>query len=222
MKKSMFLLVLFFAMHNTMYFVKGAGWSVWMNRDYPDGYGDFETTRDYRSEKRLPCEAPSAIECRTVRTHIPASKTGQVFHKKAACSVEGGLACYNRKQKNRRCLNYEVRYFCKEDDNVCSEPESHVQELPRGCEPRTFDVKKCNESACKNQKAERRYGSKPEYCCGPTLQETVVVECDNDISINVVVTENAAVLFVTKLQTQRQGKCLLKIRPWFSMEEHLE
>ncbi|CAH1780674.1 unnamed protein product [Owenia fusiformis] len=206
MEKAKLLFAFFCAAHSTMYFVQGAGWSVWLNRDYPSGKGDFETTRDFRKEGRLPCETPSAIECRTVRTHIPASKTGQVFHKKAACSVIGGLACYNRKQKNRRCLNYEVRYFCKEDDNVCSEPESHIQELPRGCEPRTFDVKKCSESSCKNQTAERQYDNEPEYCCGPTAQDTVVVKCENDISINVVVTEQCGCIVCNQAKDPETGE----------------
>ncbi|CAH1780672.1 unnamed protein product [Owenia fusiformis] len=206
MEKLKVLLAFFCAIHYTMYFVKGAGWSVWLNRDYPSGKGDFETTRDFRKEGRLPCEAPSAIECRTVRTHIPATKTGQVFHKKAACSVIGGLACYNRKQKNRRCLNYEVRYFCPEEDNVCSEPESHVQELPRGCKPRTFDVKICSESSCKNQTAERRYNNEPEYCCGPTSQNTVVVRCENDITINVVVTEKCGCIVCNQVKDKETGE----------------
>ncbi|CAH1797606.1 unnamed protein product, partial [Owenia fusiformis] len=89
--------------------------SSWIDRDDTSGTGDWEDRENL--EKGLgavmPCQNPLAIDCRTVRTHIPASQTGQVFKKAADCSVEGGLVCVNNEQRpGSRCLDYEIRFLC--------------------------------------------------------------------------------------------------------------
>ncbi|CAH1797604.1 unnamed protein product, partial [Owenia fusiformis] len=80
-----------------------ASWSSWIDRDDASGTGDWEDRVMH----------PIAIECRTVGTHIPASRTNQVFMSTADCSVQGGLVCQNSDQNyGSRCLDYEVRYLC--------------------------------------------------------------------------------------------------------------
>ncbi|CAH1797603.1 unnamed protein product, partial [Owenia fusiformis] len=92
-----------------------ASWSSWIDRDDPSGTGDREDRENLEKGlgASMPCQNPEAIECRTVRTHIPASSTGQVFKASADCSVEGGLVCVKNEQKlGSRCLDYEIRFLC--------------------------------------------------------------------------------------------------------------
>ncbi|CAH1787091.1 unnamed protein product [Owenia fusiformis] len=91
------------------------GWSTWIDRDDPSGFCDCEerTFLEFGFGEVMPCSDPIGIECRTVGTHIPSSKTGQVFRSYADCSVKGGIVCFNSDQtEDSQCLDYEVRYLC--------------------------------------------------------------------------------------------------------------
>ncbi|CAH1780675.1 unnamed protein product [Owenia fusiformis] len=206
MRNSIFILAHFYALHSMVTFIQGVGWSAWLNRDQPSGKGDYELTADFRKAGRLPCESPTAIECRTVIDQIPSSEIDQVFPTSYNCTLQGGLGCINTQQKTGSCYDYEVRYYCPEDVHGCTEPESHVQELPRGCNPKSYNVKKCSGNPCRIQPLKRQIAGQTEYCCGPTSQKTVVVRCENDISINVMVTEKCGCIVCNQAKDPVTGK----------------
>ncbi|XP_035665849.1 uncharacterized protein LOC118409092 [Branchiostoma floridae] len=88
-----------------------SNWTRWINRDHPSGNGDFEDLPTIHAwyPGRVPCSVPSAVQARTVGTHIDASQTGQVFRD---YRPEVGLACWNSDQSDGACLDYEVRFCC--------------------------------------------------------------------------------------------------------------
>ncbi|KAI8491765.1 hypothetical protein Bbelb_305700 [Branchiostoma belcheri] len=60
---------------------------------------------------------PSAIQGRTVGTHIEASQTGEVL---SVYSPTSGLECANAEQSDGSCLDYEVRFCCDPVDGMWS------------------------------------------------------------------------------------------------------
>ncbi|XP_078681175.1 cartilage intermediate layer protein 2-like [Branchiostoma floridae x Branchiostoma belcheri] len=94
-------------------------WTRWINRDRPGGSGDYEdlpTIQDWYPDA-VPCSVPSAIQGRTVGTHIEASQTGEVL---AVYTATYGLVCVNAEQSDGSCLDYEVRFCCDPVDGMWS------------------------------------------------------------------------------------------------------
>ncbi|CAK8685030.1 unnamed protein product [Clavelina lepadiformis] len=87
-------------------------WTNWLSVDRPSGDGDQEYLFNVVSRNGF-CRHPVQIEARTVRSHIPASFTGDIF---TAFSHTIGLECRNIIQPSRRCNDYEVRYRCRSTD----------------------------------------------------------------------------------------------------------
>ena len=44
---------------------------------------------------------------------VPARETGEVFR---TFSVTSGFLCRGEDQEDKKCMDYQVRYFCKEGD----------------------------------------------------------------------------------------------------------
>jgi hypothetical protein len=88
-----------------------AGWTDWLNRDNPNGSGDWETLRDFADV----CPNPTDIQARRKSDQVDAAKTGEVFQD---YSPEVGLVCKNAEQPDGKCSDYEVRFFCP-DVGVC-------------------------------------------------------------------------------------------------------
>ena len=86
--------------------VVNATWTPWLNRDSPDGVGDWETLPEFVAAG-LACVNPLAIECQTT-TGIDWSKTGQIY----SCSAVTGGVCENANQVDGTCLDYQVRFLC--------------------------------------------------------------------------------------------------------------
>ncbi|XP_066292335.1 mucin-5AC-like [Branchiostoma lanceolatum] len=85
-------------------------WTRWYDRDNPSGWGDAETFPWLRNENPGQiCSSPSAIEARVRGTHTPASQTGETFHH---FDTTIGFGCKNSDQRDRSCLDYEVRFCC--------------------------------------------------------------------------------------------------------------
>nr|QTP96542.1 adult cement protein 11 [Chelonibia testudinaria] len=102
-------------------------WTPWINADSSSGKGDFETIgfdnrregggvgRVTKSLARMGiiCNNPVKIECRVAYKGIPWYKAGDKtkFPSRINCDTTG-LACYNNRQADGRCANYEVRLLC--------------------------------------------------------------------------------------------------------------
>jgi len=78
------------------------GWTSWLDRDNPDGSGDWETLTDFVNLGQV-CENPSDVEYRTVNGEV----TSQIVHS----STTSGFYCLNS-ENSEGCLDYEVRFKC--------------------------------------------------------------------------------------------------------------
>ncbi|XP_065835629.1 mucin-5AC-like [Oscarella lobularis] len=84
-------------------------WSKWIDIDDPSGVGDYEIIEALRNLKYDICSHPVAIRCRTKKTQIDSSVTGE----KLICSPTLGLSCRNSHQPGRKgCSDYEVSLLC--------------------------------------------------------------------------------------------------------------
>ncbi|XP_035676925.1 latrophilin Cirl-like [Branchiostoma floridae] len=87
-----------------------SGWTPWYNRDSADASGDWEMLSSIRSENPgKVCAAPSGIQARVRGSNTPASRTGERFFK---FNPQEGIVCRNADQRDRRCQDYEVRFWC--------------------------------------------------------------------------------------------------------------
>lgn len=84
-------------------------WSPWLNRDKPSGKGDYETIAGFKADGKMPCAAPTAIECRFAGPpHTPIT-TG---HPKGyTCNTTEGGYCVNTAAV--KCGDMEVRFLCQ-------------------------------------------------------------------------------------------------------------
>ncbi|XP_019631664.1 PREDICTED: uncharacterized protein LOC109475460 [Branchiostoma belcheri] len=95
-------------------------WTAWYDRDNPGGTGDWETLTDLRDENPGQiCPMPTEIEARVIATGQEAYDTGESF---LYYDTTNGFACQNNKQKDDRCMDYEVR-FCCPDLKPCQQPK---------------------------------------------------------------------------------------------------
>ncbi|XP_078681206.1 uncharacterized protein LOC144916087 isoform X3 [Branchiostoma floridae x Branchiostoma belcheri] len=95
-------------------------WTAWYDRDNPGGTGDWETLTDLRDENPGQiCPTPTEIEARVIATGQEAYDTGESF---LYYDTTNGFACQNNKQKDDRCMDYEVR-FCCPDLKPCQQPK---------------------------------------------------------------------------------------------------
>ena len=77
-----------------------------MNRDHPSGNGDYELLAEFAV---LPCNNPSAIECRVRGSHIDYALSGQVV----VSNTKQGCFCVNEDQEGgAQCNDYEIRIMC--------------------------------------------------------------------------------------------------------------
>uniref|UniRef100_A0AAV2J240 WxxW domain-containing protein n=1 Tax=Knipowitschia caucasica TaxID=637954 RepID=A0AAV2J240_KNICA len=84
-------------------------WTPWFDRDDPSGKGDYETIYHLRKENPGKiCDKPHGMQVQTI-SGLPASSTGNSFYKN---DLTTGFICRNRDQKNGRCLDYKVRFWC--------------------------------------------------------------------------------------------------------------
>ncbi|XP_067650638.1 mucin-5AC-like [Haliotis asinina] len=92
------------------------GWSAWTNSDHPDVIvpnkpfeGDIESIASLMTKTTV-CshEMMKKVECRVASTKQTASAAGQ----SVTCDAIRGLRCNNLKQKDGKCLDYEMRVFC--------------------------------------------------------------------------------------------------------------
>ncbi len=81
------------------------GWTAWLNRDIPDGNGDYETLADFNPDEV--CPNPIAIECQTLNG-VDWTQTGEVY----TCNPSVGGYCVNSNQPDGTCLDYRVRFLC--------------------------------------------------------------------------------------------------------------
>lgn len=81
----------------------------WFNRDSPNSTGDYETLAGLR-ETNDACDHPVAVECRTLQNGnlVDSSETGEAL----TCDTTTGLSCRNLSQADRKCEDYEVRFYC--------------------------------------------------------------------------------------------------------------
>ncbi|XP_056138441.1 mucin-2 [Lampris incognitus] len=85
-------------------------WSDWINNDYPDKKGDFETLDKIKEPDLSACTKPLEIECRAVKyRHLSLADVGQTNVK---CDPMVGLTCFNRDQRLFPCYDYEIRVKC--------------------------------------------------------------------------------------------------------------
>jgi hypothetical protein len=81
-------------------------WSNWLDRDYPDGDGDWETLTDFVTSQ-VGCTLPAYIEAQTL-SGVSWMNTGQVL----TVSPDVGLICRNADQGSGYCLDYKVKFGC--------------------------------------------------------------------------------------------------------------
>ncbi|XP_060756502.1 cartilage intermediate layer protein 1 isoform X2 [Neoarius graeffei] len=82
----------------------------WFDRDDSNGFGDYETLKELRTEyPGKICAKPLAIEVQTL-SGLSALSTGQSFQ---YYDTANGFACVNRYQENKKCLDYKVRFQCQ-------------------------------------------------------------------------------------------------------------
>ncbi|XP_060065474.1 uncharacterized protein LOC132545825 [Ylistrum balloti] len=107
---------------NICVFVNGAGgaWTIWYNR-FPDEVGDDQSWATIRNHGYTVCgsEKPEMAECREVGSEMTftehnANKVAP-DHLSVPCT-RNGLVCYNYRENNMNCHDYEVRFFCPYTD----------------------------------------------------------------------------------------------------------
>ncbi|WP_422380744.1 hypothetical protein [Marinicellulosiphila megalodicopiae] len=87
-----------------------ASWTPWLDRDSPGGSGDYEHLNGFTSKQV--CSEPSAIQAR-LRGSIHIIYDGSLAPDLlASFSPEAGLVCKNNQQQDKRCNDYQVRFFC--------------------------------------------------------------------------------------------------------------
>jgi len=85
----------------------------WFDRDTPNATGDYETLANLRATGDA-CDHPTGVECRRVAdpahglAPVDASQTGEVV----TCDTTTGFVCKNKSQRDGKCQNYEVRFYC--------------------------------------------------------------------------------------------------------------
>ncbi|XP_029903698.1 cartilage intermediate layer protein 2-like [Myripristis murdjan] len=84
-------------------------WTEWFDRDDPSGTGDWETLSNLRQENPGKiCPSPLQIEV-TTTSGLSMASAGNVI---AVADTTTGFICKNSDQKNKRCLDYRVRFSC--------------------------------------------------------------------------------------------------------------
>nr|XP_002740538.1 PREDICTED: mucin-5B-like [Saccoglossus kowalevskii] len=87
-------------------------WTEWIDRSDPEGgysAGDYELLGDLIETLGV-CVTPLDIQCRVVGS---GSFHSYVAGKnKITCNTDVGLVCYNKDQKSKQCMDYEVRFLC--------------------------------------------------------------------------------------------------------------
>nr|CAB3235280.1 peroxidase [Phallusia mammillata] len=112
--------------------VKMGVWTDWEDSSTPTSHnGDDDESRG-KSHK---CKGPIAIQVQTTKG-VPARETGEVFRKH---SPFAGFLCRKQDQQDGRCLDYKVRYLCKEivkgpisDGNPTTAPPKTKPTAPSG------------------------------------------------------------------------------------------
>eukprot|EP00058_Branchiostoma_floridae_P014138 XP_002599626.1 hypothetical protein BRAFLDRAFT_77725 [Branchiostoma floridae] len=119
-----------------------ASWTAWFDRDDPTWTGDWETLTDLRTENPgTICPAPTAIQARVISTGQDASLTGEQF---AFYDTTTGFVCKKNDQRDKTCLDYEVRFCCPDfvasqkkwrDDGRCGQGYPADDGNPAECDP---------------------------------------------------------------------------------------
>lgn len=94
-------------------------WSVWLNRDRPSGFGDYETRADLIKEGQLKCAKPLAVQCRYSSTgalwgtqtgnYPPANIAGPGYRCE---TITGGWCVNSQTVPTNSCKDSEVRFCC--------------------------------------------------------------------------------------------------------------
>ncbi|KAM7301526.1 hemocytin [Ixodes scapularis] len=89
------------------------GWTPWYNTRKPDEHGDFETVEAIRAKGHFVCDEPYRldIQCRVAFERMAGIKSS-VPRQEVVCDLKKGLFCSNDAQRNRRCLDHTVRFYC--------------------------------------------------------------------------------------------------------------
>ncbi|XP_021374082.1 uncharacterized protein LOC110463626 isoform X2 [Mizuhopecten yessoensis] len=111
-------------------FVNGVGgsWTIWYNR-LPDDIGDDQSWTTIKNHGYTVCgtEKPELAECRVVGSDesFTERNAGVIApdYLSEPCTKDG-LVCYNYNANNRRCHDYEVRFFCPYTDTDDKEERS--------------------------------------------------------------------------------------------------
>jgi hypothetical protein len=87
------------------------GWTQWMSSQVPSttNLGDIESYGNLRYAYQF-CKKSQVtnIQCKE-----QGKKLGEHSGQATTCTIADAFACYNAKQKNPPCRNYEVRFFCQ-------------------------------------------------------------------------------------------------------------
>ncbi|CAL8356582.1 unnamed protein product [Lota lota] len=88
-------------------------WTDWINKNYPDKKGDFETIASIKEIDLSRCKSPLEIECRSSdNKDVPLELLGQTV----TCNTTVGLVCHHKDQTPvPRCYDYEIRVKCCDD-----------------------------------------------------------------------------------------------------------
>jgi hypothetical protein len=81
-------------------------WTDWLNRDNPNGSGDWEHRNGFGNRV---CSNPTRIEARRKSDRREAAQTGETFLR---YDPRNGFVCLNSDQSDKRCFDYEVRFLC--------------------------------------------------------------------------------------------------------------
>jgi hypothetical protein len=82
-------------------------WTSWLDRDVPDGSGDWEILSEFVAAGQA-CANPIAVECQTVGG-VDWTQAGQVY----TCTTTSGGVCVNANQPSgQTCQDYHVRFLC--------------------------------------------------------------------------------------------------------------
>ncbi|XP_077396775.1 mucin-5AC-like [Festucalex cinctus] len=84
-------------------------YTEWYNVDQPSGTGDFELLSRLKPKNPDICKNPISVEVVTADNDIPFAHTGQISF---IYSLSEGFACRNEDQKDKRCLDYKIRFGC--------------------------------------------------------------------------------------------------------------
>ena len=88
------------------------GFTDWFNIHHPDASGEYENVQDIRQAGYIFCSNNyiTAMEC---RVHGTGMSHHQSDDQGVTCNFLVGLYCENKRQhSNKKCLDYEVRFFC--------------------------------------------------------------------------------------------------------------